>query len=217
MKTFFVAVSFVASLASTAAVLAQDAGQPDTQVETAVVAANGPELQTPDLLEAPASEQGNAVPDPDVEGIPFNHNDEFIQSVETGRIDHAELARFEDSTPELRYRVVTLNSDYLLTRIRDAERNPDAPLELHLFPDTVLSAVVSYSHERTSGPRIGRAAWSGKLVEGEGSIIHLFVNPAGNIHGTISTPVGHFEISPSEFPPYHFIWQRDTSSERPID
>ncbi|MEL7448367.1 MAG: hypothetical protein AAFN78_04115 [Pseudomonadota bacterium] len=187
MKSIAIAGLLVGCLASSGPVLAQNDGDADAQIDT------------------------------NAEGVTFNDNDEFIQSVDVDLLDPAEVPRFEDSTPELRYRVATLNSDYLLRRIRDTERNPNAPLVLHLFPDTVLSALVTSSREWTSGPRTGRASWSGKLVEPEKSKIHLFVTHERSIRGFISTPHGHYEITPSEFLPYHFIWQRDTSSERPID
>jgi hypothetical protein len=139
----------------------------------------------------------------------------FFADVDEAELDRGVLARFLDSKPVERYRIVKIDSDAFRSVIRDSSSGQIT--EIELFSDEIIGVKSIQREEHASGWQTGMANWIGKIVGQETSSVQMLLIPGGGVRATFVTSTGYYRIEQPEYMPYHVLWQMDRGATADTD
>ena len=146
----------------------------------------------------------------------YGENTSILTDVADRDIDHKAIEGFLSARPIGAYRIVSINSDLLRAKTRQA--GGDGAFEIVLFAPEPLPLVPIEAEDHQTGWRTGLASWRGQIDGLEGSKASFVISPDGTVNGVIRSPeLGRVKIEPIEGSIHHIIWLANSDIRRKID
>lgn len=140
----------------------------------------------------------------------------IFSDVDGSQLDHQVVGDFVSKRSIGAYRIVTVNSDVLRSRIREAGSGDS--FSIQLLDSNPVKLLAKGSNESSSGWSSGIGSWIGVVEGDEFSRASLMVAPDGTVNGVVRTvEAGRVKIESIKGTPHHLIWQLAPDFSKKLD
>lgn len=136
---------------------------------------------------------------------------EFFTVVDDAALAEDDLVEYQVGPHVLRYQIISVDVTVLREFVvRDTELSDSEsalPLRLAFFDEEPVDYFGEIRQLHAEGVGLGFAGWIG-LSEGDIPFTaKVMIGSKNQVTLTADSDIGNFKISPTDFPPYHVLWQ----------